>query len=186
MTNIAVPDVLQKVRAESYINTASTIQTPKKKAIKRFAPVMMMTILLIAVLIPLQIFVFSFDTAAAATLTVDINPSISLDVNSDGNVVSAEGLNEDGIEILKKLKLRRKSVEDAIEMILEASDSAGYDDSTVSYAVTAENETLGNSLKNKVEERTRAYYAKKNKQGHIVWNNSQAGGNGNGQGNVNN
>jgi hypothetical protein len=121
MNNIAVPDVLTKVREESYINTASVIAAPKKKAIKRFIPVMMMTVLLIAVLIPLQIFVFSFDTAAAATVIVDINPSISLDVNSDGKVLSAEGLNEDGIELLKKLKLKRKSVEDAVEMILETA-----------------------------------------------------------------
>ena len=184
MNNIAVPDVLEGARSAVDINTApARSEEPRRRSLKRFLPVTVMAVLLIAVLIPLQLFVFSFDTTSAATLTVDINPSVRLEINEDGKVVQAEGLNEDGISILSNVRIKRRTIEDAVEIILEASSAAGYDDSNVSYAITSDNEELGNSLRNRVEQRTRAYYANKHKQGNIEWREgSTINGNGNGNG----
>ena len=59
--------------------------------------------------------------APTVAISVDINPSIELEVNRFGRVVSVSGYNEAGEALLERLPLRNKPYAEAIEAI--ASDS---------------------------------------------------------------
>lgn len=52
-------------------------------------------------------------------ISIDINPSIELDINRFGRVVSVNGYNDDGRELLDALDIKFLRYEDAIERILE-------------------------------------------------------------------
>ena len=56
---------------------------------------------------------------------VDVNPSVELVINNLGRVMSSQGVNEDGEELLDGRDIRG-SMEDAIILILKMAESAGY------------------------------------------------------------
>ena len=59
-------------------------------------------------------------------ITIDINPSIKLSLNYKNDIVKAEGLNEDGKNLLKQENFKGDDLEDAIEEIVELSVLQGY------------------------------------------------------------
>ena len=59
-------------------------------------------------------------------LTIDINPSLKLSLNYKDEVVKAEGLNEDGKQLLKSENFKGDDLEDVIEEIAELSVEKGY------------------------------------------------------------
>lgn len=59
-------------------------------------------------------------------LTLDINPSIELGINSKQRVVTAEGLNQDGVQLLHKMKVIGHSLKQAIKYIEEQAELDGY------------------------------------------------------------
>ena len=61
-----------------------------------------------------------------AVVTMDINPSVSLSLNSMGKVIKAEGINEDGKKLLEDNKLKGKSLEKAIDNISDLVIDNGY------------------------------------------------------------
>ena len=80
--------------------------------------------------------------APTVAISVDINPSIELEVNRFGRVVSASGYNEAGEALLQRLPLRNKPYAKAIEAI--ASDSQirnllANDETLVFFVAGAEN-----------------------------------------------
>lgn len=52
-------------------------------------------------------------------LTIDINPSLKLSLNYKDEIIKIEGLNEDGINLLKEENFKGDDLEDAIEEIAE-------------------------------------------------------------------
>lgn len=62
----------------------------------------------------------------AFIVTLDINPSIELAINLEQRVVSAEGLNADGRNLLKKLNLIGRNFKNAIEIIEGQAAVDGY------------------------------------------------------------
>lgn len=80
--------------------------------------------------------------APTVAISVDINPSIELEVNRFGRVVSVSGYNEAGKALLERLPLRNKPYAEAIEAI--ASDSQirsllSNDETLVFFVAGAEN-----------------------------------------------
>lgn len=61
-----------------------------------------------------------------AYVNVDINPSLELGINSQGIVMEANGLNEDGKKLLEKMELFGLPVEEAIEKITTQAVEAKY------------------------------------------------------------
>lgn len=169
MNSITTPDVLDRVRQKSSINTNATTKTVSRPKFRQLLMISTLAIILIAIILPMQILIFSFDTVAAATISIDINPSIELTVNAEGKVINASSNNADGKEVLKGINLKRKSLDKAITAILETTDKKGYDISTVNYNIRSENAELKEKFKGKVVNNTQGYYNKKNKQGNINW-----------------
>ncbi|MBQ9714517.1 MAG: hypothetical protein IJV83_04260 [Clostridia bacterium] len=60
------------------------------------------------------------------TVYIDVNPSVALEVNLFGRVNGVEYVNEDASEALSGIKLKGKSVEDALEKVINAYAEAGY------------------------------------------------------------
>jgi hypothetical protein len=63
---------------------------------------------------------------AAAYLTIDINPSIELGVSADRKVVSARSLNSDGERILAEVKIKKRDLQEAVEMIVAQAVADQY------------------------------------------------------------
>jgi hypothetical protein len=93
-----------------------------------------------------------------AYLSVDINPSIELGINCFSRVVCAEGLNDDGQEILGGIDVGGMGVEQAVSLIVSAATDKGYLDeagtSVVSLTVAADDQKKADQLTKEAEEGT--------------------------------
>lgn len=59
-------------------------------------------------------------------IDIDVNPGIELSVNRAAKVLSAEAVNSDGRNVLKELKLKRKPLSEAVDIIFEEMVAQGY------------------------------------------------------------
>lgn len=57
----------------------------------------------------------------AATVTIDINPALKLDLNRWNRIIKVSSLNDDGEKMLQGLKLKNKTVDEALLLILEVA-----------------------------------------------------------------
>lgn len=53
-----------------------------------------------------------------SVISIDVNPSLEMDVNCFDQVISVEGLNDDGVQVADSLNLRFKNYTEAISKIL--------------------------------------------------------------------
>ena len=58
--------------------------------------------------------------------TIDINPSISVQTDGSKNVMSAEGLNDDGKKLLNTVDCDGRPINEALQIILDAARQMGY------------------------------------------------------------
>lgn len=85
-------------------------------------------------------------------IMIDVNPSISLDVNSDGKVVSATAENEEAEALLSNLKLEKKGYETAVSEIVGALEANGYLSqmkNSLLITVVNENKSLADTVRHK-------------------------------------
>ena len=76
-------------------------------------------------------------------VSLDINPSVELGVNAFDKVVRAEGINQDGANLIGNLNLHNMSVQEAVRMLVTQACTQEYvaqDGSTV-IALTAQSKT---------------------------------------------
>ena len=72
----------------------------------------------------------------SASISVDINPSIELKVNALDRVISVEGRNSDGIELVKDIDVAGMAYDDAIQRILLSSGMEPYLESGKDITIT--------------------------------------------------
>lgn len=82
-----------------------------------------------------------FDTVISAYVDIDINPSIELQLNSADQVVSVEGINDDGQAVVADLSLTGLSYGEALEKLTQSPSLAPYlrDDAYVQVSVASDN-----------------------------------------------
>ncbi|GAA0075727.1 hypothetical protein UT300005_01050 [Clostridium sp. CTA-5] len=103
---------------------------------------------------------YSYATTPTAYVSLDINPSVELGVNAFDKVVSVEGYNEDGNNILENEDLKSMNINDAVEELVSNAIDKGYvtpDNDAVISITTATNDTsvsekLQDSLKDATNE----------------------------------
>lgn len=66
------------------------------------------------------------NTLADATILLDVNPSISMEINRLDRVLSVEGVNQDGVNVLDGMDLKRLDYNVAINAIIGAMLKNGY------------------------------------------------------------
>ncbi len=69
---------------------------------------------------------FQIDRVTDATIYLDVNPSVTLDINRIGKVVSTSADNEDGVVILDNMDLRGTDVDVAMNALLGSMVKHGY------------------------------------------------------------
>ncbi len=82
-------------------------------------------------------------------VSIDINPSVEIALNAMNRVVGVEAANQDGAAILENARIRNRSVESAVQALVQNAVQLGYvagDGSTV-IAVMSESENGDTALK---------------------------------------
>ncbi len=102
-----------------------------------------LAILAIFILLATTTTVFACNSAVNY-VSIDINPSIEIGVNMFDNVVSVEGTNLDGQNLVDGLDVDNMPVEEAVDVIMEEAADQGYiaeDGSTVVSVITETEDT---------------------------------------------
>lgn len=140
-----IKNAFDSVRAEESLkeNTLKFIQDrhiPKQRA---FIPKYRYALILTAFIIVFSgIGGYSILNSAVSYISIDVNPSVELGLNRFENVVSAEGYNDDGSEILSGIDLKGKSYTEAIDMLLSMQEFDKYMDgnAVLEFTVAADNQ----------------------------------------------
>lgn len=76
-----------------------------------------------------------------AYLSIDVNPSVELEINRFGRVVSVQGYNEDGVRVVNQVRLKNLPYAKAVEQLLESEKESGYlsEDTLVVFTVISDN-----------------------------------------------
>lgn len=92
--------------------------------------------------------------APSAYIDMDINPSIELTVNRFGRVIDASAYNEEGVAVIRDVRVNRRGYEAAVAALLEAMIADGYveRDGLVSVTVQADDARREEELVNGVRE----------------------------------
>lgn len=101
------------------------------------------------------------------TVFIDINPSVELVADADGKVVSVRGENDDAEVLLYNEEIEGKTVEEAVQKIVELSVDLGYidgDESAISVMVSASSDSEKSKLYASVDASVSAAAAAKSVQ----------------------
>ena len=60
------------------------------------------------------------------TIVVSINPSVSLEANRWNKIISSKALNSDGSLILNNIKLKNKSIDDGLELLVKEAKTENF------------------------------------------------------------
>ncbi len=139
----AAPDQLDKILSscdeqKGEIIQMTTYKKNKKKGIAAFAAAAAALVLCLGI----YAIAGNVRTAAAdSVILLDVNPSLSLSVNSKEKVVKAEALNSDAEEVLGDMDLEGTSLEVAVNALIGSMLQKGYlDGSQNSVLVSVESE----------------------------------------------
>jgi hypothetical protein len=61
-----------------------------------------------------------------AYIDIDINPSVGIAINRFGIVVSADGYNNDGVNLLNGININNKNYQNSLAVLLEKTITDGY------------------------------------------------------------
>lgn len=92
---------------------------------------------------------------AASIVQLDVNPSIEIHVDEDGDVIKTEALNADGKKVLEGMKLKGADADTAVNAIVGSLLRNGYIDevaNTILLTVEDENTARGEKLKEELTE----------------------------------
>lgn len=96
-----------------------------------------------------------------ALVSVDVNPSIDLVVDENNYVISINGNNDDGKLIITGENIVGKTLDQALEIIIEIENDTGYllsgnvdaEENKISISISADNEQIKNEIETKVSEK---------------------------------
>lgn len=129
MTN-GIRKSMEGIRASEELkrNTLKYVeeQREKRSGRKRY-PVRQLALAAVAcLLIVLTVRGYSIYETPVSYISIDVNPSVELGINRFGRVVTAEGYNEDGREVLGQLSLKNLPYLQAVERLLEKEMRGGF------------------------------------------------------------
>ena len=66
------------------------------------------------------------EEGSTSYVSVEINPGVEIVVDGNGEVLSANGTNDDGKALIFDVKFEGKSIEEVIEIIMAEAEECGY------------------------------------------------------------
>ncbi|WP_252227008.1 hypothetical protein [Clostridium sp. ZBS2] len=98
---------------------------------------------------------YAYANTPVAYVSLDINPSVELGVNRLDQVVSAEGYNEDGKNILENTDLKNDNVNEAVGTLIENAIDKGYitsdNEAVISLTTATDNATISEELEDSLK-----------------------------------
>ncbi len=152
--NNKIKDAFEKVHAEDKLkrNTKEFLsaRAARTVSIRRFQRTAVAFACL--ALVMLSFGGWRFYMTPVSAVSIDVNPSIELGVNRFDRVVSAEGYNDDGIDLIKSVKFKNLNYSDAIETLLVSEAMRQYlsDDSLVSITVIGDTEEKSEEMADRI------------------------------------
>ena len=122
----AAPDVLERILASCGEQKGNVIamKAPKKK--KNMIPMIAAAAVVLVLVSALVMQWTLWQSASAAVITFDVNPSLSLSVDGEEQVVKATALNDDGRVVLDGMDLSGASLNVAVNAIIGSMLQHGY------------------------------------------------------------
>lgn len=121
------PDLKSEIKAKAGITAAKTESGKNRTRLRRiFAPVAAALAVLIAVITP----VFALNPAGGKingySLVMSVNPSVQIDYGTDNKVISARGLNKDGVMLLYRNDIVGQDVKTVTKTLFTRMNALGY------------------------------------------------------------
>lgn len=158
MSHISKDDALAKAKREMHFGSAKEAEKEEKTSIMRSLTVRRLVPTLAGVALAVAIFAGSIGlyNENFQTVYIDINPSVALKLNRFERVIGVEYLNEDAKELLSGVKLVGCDATEALSVVIEACNSAGYvqDDSEIYISATSKDEQKSEKLLEKLKGHT--------------------------------
>ena len=158
MSHISKDDALAKAKREMHFGSAKEAEKEEKTSIMRSLTVRRLVPTLAGVALAVAIFAGSIGlyNENFQTVYIDINPSVALKLNRFERVIGVEYLNEDAKELLSGVNLVGCDATEALSVVIEACNSAGYvqDDSEIYISATSKDEQKSEKLLEKLKGHT--------------------------------
>lgn len=162
-TNDKLKDTFDKIHAETGLKTETmdfiAYKTKNYTSPARFSPgraalVMACLVLLLAGLGGHRLYF-----TEAAIISIDINPSIELNVNPFGKVISVTAYDDDGLRLSNAINVRHMDYMSALDAILNSEDIAAYldRDEALTISVVGQNEKRNEEMLYNIETCTRSH-----------------------------
>ncbi len=145
----------QKERTKRFLAQQTLLaREPKGRPIRRWAMA-----LACCLMVALGLSGYLFYTTPVAAISVDINPSVELQVNRFGRVISLTSYNQDAQDLTQELQVENCSYQQAIQLLLEQSQSMGYlkENAWISICVVTDDQTLSSEMQQQVAACTGQY-----------------------------
>lgn len=150
----ATPDVLDKVLRNCHEQKGTVIPMTNKKRKNWIPKVVAAAAMLVLVLgLGLGFGIYQENYKVVSTVSIDVNPSLEIHLNGKHRVVRVDALNEDGKIILGDKELSGKTLEEAMDDLLDTMIEKGYlneNANSVLVSVDSESEEKSNELKETV------------------------------------
>ncbi|MCD7955057.1 MAG: PepSY domain-containing protein [Lachnospiraceae bacterium] len=107
----------------------------------------------------------------SSIVTVDVNPSVSLELNSRNKVLSATALNEDGEQILEGMDLKGTDVTVAVNALIGAMLQSGYlteEENSVLLSISGKNGETGEEIQSELMRSTRYAFSDSTVDGAVL------------------
>lgn len=102
---------------------------------------------------------FNIYNNPVAYISMDINPSVELGLNFMDRVVSLEGVNKDGRELITEIEFKNMTAEEAVQRLVEEADNKGYFEedgsSVVALTTFAKNEKNAEKIEARIQDRVK-------------------------------
>ncbi|MCD8376548.1 MAG: PepSY domain-containing protein, partial [Oscillospiraceae bacterium] len=122
----ATPDVLERVLSSCEQQKGDMISMTTTKKRKYYIPLTIVAALLVVCVGIFGLVQWQSGGGSNSVVLLDVNPSISLTVSAREKVLSAEGLNEDGQQVLSDLELEGVDLTTAVSAIVGSMLQKGY------------------------------------------------------------
>ena len=121
------PDLKSEIKAKAGITAAKPVNVKNKTRIRRIlAPVAAALAVLIAVITPVFVLNPGGGKINGYSLVMSVNPSVQIDYGTDNRVISARGLNKDGVMLLYRNDIVGQDVKTVTQTLFMRMNALGY------------------------------------------------------------
>lgn len=149
-----------------FLKVSENLSLTKKKKYNFKPLILSLSCIIILVVCIILINQPTMITSYNAIIIMDVNPSIELIVNEKNEVLSVNGLNDEGKMILCDEEIVGKNLDNALNIIIELEINLGYltngTDNEITYTITSKNKEIIQNIKSKTNDFTNQILNKNN------------------------